>query len=135
MFELVANRHAAHRRVAGDLVLDAGDIGFARYTRFSLPKPLWKLGQTVDGARAAVAERYATLEVPLTIDQVASVRRLVAFVHAEAGQMLALKANGKPASKDEHRQAGRRMADRSWCRSTTAASAPARTSSRSRRNT
>jgi arylsulfatase A-like enzyme len=98
-FELVANRHAAHRRVAGDLVIDAGDVGFARYTRFSLPQPRWKLGQTVAGVRAAVADRYAALDVPLTIDQAASARRLFASVHAEGGQVVSVKLNGKPATK------------------------------------
>jgi arylsulfatase len=98
-FDLVANRHAAHRRVLGDLVLDAGDVGFARYTRFGLPTPRWKLGRTVAGARAAIADRYASLEVPLTVDQAASVRRLTASVHGEAGQLLQLVVNGKLASK------------------------------------
>src|SRR5262249_38693462 len=62
VFELVDNRHAAHRYANGELVLDASDIGFARYTRFSMPAPRWRLGREVDGERAAIADRFAALE-------------------------------------------------------------------------
>src|SRR3954462_8730576 len=68
-FALVDNRHAAHRYSGGDLVLDASDVGFAKYTRFSMPAPRWELGQDIEGERAAVADRLATLEVPLTAAQ------------------------------------------------------------------
>src|SRR5262245_47650453 len=44
----VDNRHLAHRNVdTGDLVLDATNASFARYTRFSMPAPRWHLGATV----------------------------------------------------------------------------------------
>ena len=56
---LVDNRHTAHRFVDGELAIDAGDVGFARYTRFGLPAPRWQLGADVDGERAAVADRLA----------------------------------------------------------------------------
>nr|HEX4313104.1 sulfatase [Kofleriaceae bacterium] len=98
-FTLLDNRHAAHRRVSGDLVLDASDIGFARYTKLSMPAPRWKLGQTVDNQRAAVADRTAYLEIPLTVDQAASTRQLTASVHGDAGQLLEVDVNGKRASK------------------------------------
>ena len=62
VFELVDNRHAAHRAVDGEVVIDASDIGFARFIRFGLPAPRWHLGQDVDGERAAIADRLASLE-------------------------------------------------------------------------
>src|SRR5262249_35803814 len=66
-FDFVDNRHAAHRAIAGELVVDAGDIGFARYTRFGLPVPHWHLGHAIDNERVAIADRFATLEVPLPV--------------------------------------------------------------------
>src|SRR5262245_35657646 len=41
VFKLVDNRHAAHRAIDGDYVIDAADIGFARFTRFGMPTPRW----------------------------------------------------------------------------------------------
>ncbi|MGE0871612.1 MAG: sulfatase [Kofleriaceae bacterium] len=99
-FSLVDNRHLAHRFVDGDLVLDGGDIGFARYTRFGMPAPRWQLGATVDGQRAAIPDRAAMLEVPLTVEQAATSVQLTARVHAAPKQTLRLKVNGRKASKD-----------------------------------
>ncbi|MEO8553845.1 MAG: serine/threonine-protein kinase, partial [Kofleriaceae bacterium] len=64
VFELVPNRHTAHRAIAGEVVIDASGVGFARHIRFGLPAPRWHLGQTVDGERAAIADRLASLDVP-----------------------------------------------------------------------
>ena len=100
VYSLIDNRHAAHRYVAGDLVLDASDIGFARYTRFSVPAPRWHLGQTVDGVRAAIADRAAPLEVPLDAKLAASVTQIVARVHGQAKQALALRLNGRGIGRD-----------------------------------
>ncbi|HEY6035722.1 MAG TPA: hypothetical protein VIV58_15715, partial [Kofleriaceae bacterium] len=47
VWELVPNRHLAHRAVDGELVVDAGDIGFSRFIRFGLPAPRWHLGKVV----------------------------------------------------------------------------------------
>src|SRR5512140_145496 len=65
-FRLVDNRHTAHRAVDGEVVLDAADIGFTRYTRFGQPTPRWHLGKMIDNERAAVADRLASLDVPLS---------------------------------------------------------------------
>lgn len=100
VFNLVDNRHAAHRTTGGDLVLDAADIGFARYTRFSMPAPRWQLGQDVDGERAAVADRLATLEVPLSAEQASSIGFVAARVHGSDKQRIALKVNGRKPGKD-----------------------------------
>jgi arylsulfatase A-like enzyme len=100
VFRLVDNRHAAHRYAGGDLVLDGADIGFARYTRFSLPAPRWRLGQDVDGERAAVADRLAALEVPLSAAQARAVTFVTARVHGADRQRITLKVNGRRPGKD-----------------------------------
>jgi len=99
VFQLVDNRHAAHRASDGDLVLDAADVGFARYTRFSLPAPRWHLGQEVDGERSAIADRLATLEVPLSADQARRITFVTARVHGADRQRLTLKVNGRKPGK------------------------------------
>lgn len=100
VFQLVDNRHAAHRYSGGELVLDAGGVGFARYTRFSMPAPRWRLGQDVDGERAAVADRLAALEVPLSAEQARNITFVTARVHGSDKQRLALKVNGRRPGKD-----------------------------------
>ena len=100
VFQLVDNRHAAHRYSGGELVLDAADIGFARYTRFSMPAPRWRLGQDVDGVRAAVADRLAALEVPLSAEQAHAITFVTARVHGSDRQHLTLKVNGRRPGKD-----------------------------------
>ena len=100
VFQLVDNRHAAHRYSGGDLVLDAADVGFARYTRFSMPAPRWRLGQDVDGERAAVADRLAALEVPLSAEQARGITFVTARVHGSDRQRITLKVNGRKPGKD-----------------------------------
>ena len=100
VFQLVDNRHAAHRYSGGDLVLDAADVGFARYTRFSMPAPRWQLGQDVEGERAAVADRLAALEVPLSAEQARSITFVTARVHGSDKQRITLKINGRKPGKD-----------------------------------
>jgi arylsulfatase A-like enzyme len=100
VFQLVDNRHAAHRTSGGELVLDAADIGFSRYTRFSMPAPRWRLGQDVEGVRAAVADRLAALEVPLSEDQAAAITFVTARVHGSDKQRLTLKVNGRKPGKE-----------------------------------
>jgi arylsulfatase A-like enzyme len=93
---LADNRHTAHRFVDGQLVVDAGDIGFARYTKFGLPVVRWNLGQIVDGEKAAIADRLASLELPLANGQ-AVTTELVMRVHGESKQVLTVKVNGHKA--------------------------------------
>jgi arylsulfatase A-like enzyme len=94
-WKLVDNRHAAHRAVAGELVVDASDVGFARYTRFGIPAPRWKIGAVVDGERAAIAERLASLELPLSAEAARAATQLTARVHATGKQSVTLRINGK----------------------------------------
>ena len=100
VFHLVDNRHAAHRYSDGELVLDGSDIGFARYTRFSMPAPRWQLGQDVDGERAAVADRLAVLEVPLSAEQARAITFVTARVHGDNDQRITLKVNGRKPGKE-----------------------------------
>jgi len=93
---LADNRHTAHRFVDGELAIDAGDIGFARYTHFGMPVVRWHLGQVVDGVRAAVADRLASLEVPLA-NGASVTAQLMMRVHGEPKQTLTVKVNGKKA--------------------------------------
>ncbi len=100
VFDLVDNRHGAHRMVAGDLVIDASGVSFARYTRFGVPVRRWKLGQTVDGQRVALADKIALLEVPLTVEQARTSTQLSMRVYASTEMAIELKVNGRKASKD-----------------------------------
>src|SRR5690242_4833586 len=43
VYKLGDNRMMAHRLVDGDLVVDASTAGVARYHRFGLPTPRWRL--------------------------------------------------------------------------------------------
>jgi choline-sulfatase len=99
VWKLVDNRHAAHRFVADELVIDAGDIGFTRYTRFGVPVPRWHV-RVVNADRVAVADRAASLEVPLTVAQAKTGAQLTVRVLGNLGKTLALKVNGRAASKD-----------------------------------
>ncbi|MBA3465106.1 MAG: sulfatase [Deltaproteobacteria bacterium] len=99
VWKLVDNRHAAHRFIGDELVLDAADIGFARYTRFGVPMPRWHYGMTVDGVRAATADKLAVVELPLTNGQAKTATHLTARVFGSTKQSLGLKVNGKKASK------------------------------------
>jgi arylsulfatase A-like enzyme len=100
VYDLVDNRHAAHRMVAGDLVLDASGVAFARYTRFGVPVRRWKYGQTLDGQRVAVPDKLALLEVPLTVEQARTSTQLSMRVFASTDMVVELKVNGRKASKD-----------------------------------
>jgi arylsulfatase A-like enzyme len=66
VFDLVANRALAHASRNGALSIAAGGSGFARYIHFSRPLATWKLRQTEEGHKVALAQAQAWLEVPLT---------------------------------------------------------------------
>lgn len=100
VYDLVDNRHAAHRMVAGDLVLDGSTAQFARYTRFGVPVRRWKLGQTLDGQRVAIPDPIALLEVPLTVEQARTSTQLTVRLYASTAMAIELKVNGRKASKD-----------------------------------
>jgi Sulfatase len=90
-FDFVDNRHAAHRAIAGELVVDAGDIGFARFTRFGLPAPYWHIGHVIDGERASIAERFASVEVPLPVAAHETAQQITMRVHADVKQSVVVR--------------------------------------------
>ncbi|MFT3698140.1 MAG: sulfatase-like hydrolase/transferase [Kofleriaceae bacterium] len=94
VFDLVPNRHTAHRAVDGELVVDASSVDFARFTRFGLPVPHWRLGNTVENERAAIADKLASIEVPLNHAQMASTQ-LTLRIHGALKQSLQVKVNGR----------------------------------------
>ena len=96
VWEAVSNRHTAHRAVDGEVVVDASGIGFSRFIRFGLPAPRWHLGKVVDGERAAVADRIASLELPLSHAQTKSTQ-LTLRIHGATKQAITVKVNGRKA--------------------------------------
>jgi arylsulfatase A-like enzyme len=97
VFDLGDNRLSAHRTVDGDLVVDAGSAGFARFTRFGLPAEHWRYHQLRDGARAALADRLASID--LLIDEPQRAAPLfLARVWASAPRTLTIKINGRKAA-------------------------------------
>ncbi len=100
VWNLVDNRHGAHRIVDGDIVLDASTVAFARYTRFGVPQPRWHHGHLVDGVRASYADKLAVLEVPLTVEQARSAGQITMRVHAPGAARLEIKINGGRVNKD-----------------------------------
>jgi arylsulfatase A-like enzyme len=96
VWELVPNRHTAHRAIDGEVVVDASGIGFSRFIRFGLPAPRWHLGKVVDGERAAVADRIASLELPLSHAQTKSTQ-LTLRIHGATKQAITIKLNGRKA--------------------------------------
>jgi arylsulfatase A-like enzyme len=61
--------------------------------------PRWALGQTVAGERAAIADRLASLEVPLIPEQATPTQITVRVYAAAAKQALAVKVNGRTGGK------------------------------------
>ncbi len=100
VWHLVDNRHTAHRAIdGGDLVLDARNAGFARYTRFGVPVPRWHMGASVDGERAALADKLAALEVPIIPEQPRPTQITARVNASDAKQSLLVVVNGHKARK------------------------------------
>lgn len=100
IWRAVDNRVMAHRQVAGEVVIDAGDAGLGRFTRYGLPQERWRLAQWVDGAAAALAEPLAALAVPLDEQQARTSKAVMLRVHASEKAELWIEINGrKPRRK------------------------------------
>jgi choline-sulfatase len=102
VWKLVDNRHTAHRAVdGGDLVLDATNVGFARYTRYGVPVAHWHMGASVGGERAALADKIAAIEVPIIPEQ-PQPTQITARVNATEGtQSLLVRVNGNKGRKQK----------------------------------
>ncbi|RMH37086.1 MAG: hypothetical protein D6689_21355, partial [Deltaproteobacteria bacterium] len=94
VFDLADNRLLAHVLRGGGLVLPAGSAGFAKYTRFQKPKPLWRLRRAIDGVRVAIASQGAAIDVPLTPRQAAARGALAMRVYSRAGTSIVADVNG-----------------------------------------
>ncbi len=101
VWSLVDNRHTAHRGVDGELVLDATTASFARYTRFGMPAPRWHLGAQVGSERAALADRNASIDVPIIPEQPLPTQITLRVNVEDPKQALAVKVNGRSASKQK----------------------------------
>jgi hypothetical protein len=97
-WHLGANRHLAHLVIDGDLVIDAGAPGFARYTRFGLPVERWGHA-TIDGEPVAVPREKAKLDLPLTDEQAASATTLRMKVHSDGPATLTVSLGGKKVAR------------------------------------
>ncbi|MEZ4404501.1 MAG: Tex-like N-terminal domain-containing protein [Kofleriaceae bacterium] len=91
VFSLGDNLLAAHRLVDGDLVIDAGSIGFARYTRLDTPVARWRYRRVVLGQRVAQAARGGSIEVPLTEAQAAAAAGLAVQLVAERASKVTIR--------------------------------------------
>jgi arylsulfatase A-like enzyme len=99
VYDLLANRTAAHGIFADGLLVWAGVPGFAKYVRFGHPSMPWRMGRRVDGqVVAALTADRATLRLPLTLEQ-ARRERLFLRVHAASPRTLLLALNGEPAGR------------------------------------
>jgi arylsulfatase A-like enzyme len=95
VYHFAPNRQMAHRLVDGDLVIDAGAPGFARYTRFGQPTRRWKLVQMQDDEPTADPRGGGLLDVPLTAEQATSARSLAMRIHAARKGAIEVKLGGK----------------------------------------
>jgi arylsulfatase A-like enzyme len=98
-WKLVDNRHTAHRSIGGELVLDATNAGFARYTHFGIPAVHWHMGAQIDGERAALADAVATLDVPIIPEQEPPTQITARVNAADEKQSMTILVNGKPGAK------------------------------------
>jgi arylsulfatase A-like enzyme len=98
VFKLVDNRHMAHRSVGDELVLDATNVGFARYTRFGVPVQRWHMGGVAGNERVSFADSLASIDVPIIPEQPAPTQ-ITVRVNAVDKQALDIRVNGqKPTS-------------------------------------
>jgi arylsulfatase A-like enzyme len=98
VFSLGDNLLMAHRSIDGELVIDAGSISFARYTRLDRPLPRWRRAQELGGQRVARAARGGAIEVPLTAAQAQAARGLAVRLVAERAGTLRVRVGGGPAA-------------------------------------
>jgi arylsulfatase A-like enzyme len=99
LFDLADNRLLAHQQRAGGLLVTPGTASFAKYVHFAKPKLAWKLQERLDGKRVGLADKYASLEVPLTAEQASGPVTL--RVKAAGKRILEIKPNGGKATTVE----------------------------------
>jgi arylsulfatase A-like enzyme len=105
VFSLLDNRLAAHRFCGNSLVVEAGSMGFVKYTRFGNTvrgaKKSWELGQSQGGvAVAKLTGKTASMYVPLTAKQIGN-PLLTIRTFSEQAQSITVKVNG---GKDQNKE-------------------------------
>ena len=95
VFQLGDNRLLAHVQRGGGVVAVPGHPGFAKYMRFNKGKPGWKIGQTFEGKRVGVADKYATFEVPLGAAEAQAAQKISLRLHSAKPRPLTVKLNEK----------------------------------------
>jgi len=81
------------------VVLDAADIGFARYTRFGQPTPRWQLGKVIDGERAACRPSASPRSTCHCRTSKSRPRRSRCACTARPKQSVTVKVNGRKPGK------------------------------------
>jgi choline-sulfatase len=94
VFKLVDNRHMAHRSLDNELVIDATNVGFARYTKFGVPVQRWHMGGVAGNERVSFADSLASIDVPIIPEQTAPTQVTVR-VNAADKQALDIRVNGQ----------------------------------------
>ena len=102
VFRLGDNRLLAHQSHGDAIFISAGSPGFAKYARFAMPRLTWKLGRTVDGQRVAMAEKSASIEVPLTAEQIDGAV-LTMRIHSSKDRQMSIALNGRDRSRQRRR--------------------------------
>jgi arylsulfatase A-like enzyme len=92
LYDFVDNRLLAHQLVGGGLVVSPGSGGFAKYEHFARPKVSWKQDRK-DGKKVGIADKYASLDVPLTASQASG--NLTMRLFADSPRGLEIKSGGK----------------------------------------
>jgi arylsulfatase A-like enzyme len=86
VFDLIDNRHLAHRTIESGLWIDAGSPGFGRYIHGNRPWA-WSLNESVDERPVAVARRRdPTLYFPLDSAQAEQLAVIQLWVWYESGR-------------------------------------------------
>jgi arylsulfatase A-like enzyme len=102
VFDLVDNRMLAHVERGGGIVALAGSPGFAKYLNFGKPNVPFKLGQSLDGKRVAIADMYTRVVLPLAGDQIPA-KKLYLRLHSPKARDVEVELNGVKVGKADIR--------------------------------
>jgi arylsulfatase A-like enzyme len=99
VYSLTDNRLAGHLVRGGGLVLPAGSVGFAKYTRFGNTEKqktkTWEIRQSEGDIKVArMTGKSARVDVPLTADELQGNPIVRVRAHAAAAQAFSVRVNG-----------------------------------------
>lgn len=101
VFDLDDNRLLAHSTRGGATLVLPGSRGFAKYLRFAKPKISWTLGKSQDGQAVAVADAYASFDVPIDASQAGLSKKLHLRLHSEKARRIGLTLAAKDVATRE----------------------------------